>query len=59
MLPKAFNEYFAETTPFIHLNESVGILKHLTHLEELILTDKKFSKYKVFDYRVKDQLILK
>ena len=25
----------------------------------LILTDKKFSKYKVFDYRVKDQLILK
>jgi len=41
MLDKAFNDFYKESTPFISLNESVGILKHLTHLEELILTDKK------------------
>jgi hypothetical protein len=43
MYSKSFNEYFKDSTPFLSLNESVGILKHLTHLEELILTDKKIG----------------
>ena len=41
MLVEAFNKFFTEKYKSnIVLESSEGIVKHLTHLEELILTQK-------------------
>jgi len=42
MLVEAFNKFYTERqTPTLTLESTEGIVKHLTHLEELILTQKK------------------
>jgi hypothetical protein len=42
MLVEAFNKFYTERqTPALTIESTEGIVKHLTHLEELILTQKK------------------
>jgi hypothetical protein len=41
MLEEAFNSYFLKASPQLVLEAEGGIIKHLTHLEELVLTRKK------------------
>ena len=41
MLETSFRKFFKESSEHLITEEAEGVLKHLTHLEELILTSKK------------------
>lgn len=41
MLETSFRSFFKEASPYIIMEDTEGVIKHLTHLEELILTSKK------------------